>query len=140
MPTPHKHAEVIHAYADGAKVDVKLPEGTHWKPCAYPDFDPNLEYRIRIEPAAPKWPQTTMALDELSIHHQNDPTPMDLRKFANQIISHECEMGNVIPAATVREIEAKARAEAGILVAREIQKSVRILGHHSDSELLALPI
>lgn len=53
MTTPHKHAAVIHAFADGAQVQSRDPKAVNpkWTDCRYPDFDEEIEYRIK--PAAP---------------------------------------------------------------------------------------
>ena len=50
----HMHAEAIHAYAEGKKLEFRVaPGATHygstndWFPCDNPDFHPNFEYRVR---------------------------------------------------------------------------------------------
>ena len=50
----HMHAEAIHAYAEGQKLEFRVTPGvTHygstndWFPCDNPDFHPNFEYRVR---------------------------------------------------------------------------------------------
>jgi hypothetical protein len=50
----HMHAEAIHAYAEGQKLEFRVtPGATHygstndWFPCDNPDFHPNFEYRVR---------------------------------------------------------------------------------------------
>lgn len=57
MPTPHKHANLIKAWADGAKIEMLTndysPEGDYgnsWKPVNIPSWNPLLEYRIKPEP------------------------------------------------------------------------------------------
>lgn len=45
---PHKHAELIHAWADGAEIQYRATENGNWKDC--PDFfvwTPHAEYRIK---------------------------------------------------------------------------------------------
>lgn len=51
MPTPHKHAEVIKAWADGAKIQV-LGHSGKWVdiPLNQPDWAYCCEYRIKPEP------------------------------------------------------------------------------------------
>lgn len=112
MPTPHVHKEVILAFADGAQVQVQVKGGHHWKDCSFPDFDPMLAYRVKPEPAAPKWPQTTMTDAQLvksESHIYGESASR--RAIANATIAHECSTGALVPADKVREIEAKARAE-----------------------------
>ena len=48
MKTPHKHAELIKAWADGAEIEIKLSHGV-WSPVAYPTWN-GPEYRIKPEP------------------------------------------------------------------------------------------
>lgn len=49
MKTPHKHAELIKAWADGAEIQLKLNAGK-WGDCVDPYWNPELEYRIKPEP------------------------------------------------------------------------------------------
>ena len=46
---PHKHAELIKAWADGAKIEMKWSEHT-WNAQEYPQWYPENEYRIKPEP------------------------------------------------------------------------------------------
>jgi len=48
MKTPHKHAELIKAWADGAEIECRSPI-TDWGYCA-PEWDVRCEYRIKPEP------------------------------------------------------------------------------------------
>jgi hypothetical protein len=51
MTKAHKHADVIHAWADGGTVQYKSQRGEcEWKDDVYPVFDVNYEYRIKPEP------------------------------------------------------------------------------------------
>lgn len=59
MKKPHKHAAIIHAYADGAQVEY-LNDSGEWCSAKYPDFDPEIEYRIK-----PEAPKTTLSSEEL---------------------------------------------------------------------------
>lgn len=45
---PHKHAELIKAWADGAEIEYE----SHgiWVDEAYPDWYPEMQYRIKPEP------------------------------------------------------------------------------------------
>ena len=53
MKTPHKHAKLIKAWADGAEIeffDTRFEEH-RWKLCGAPPlWDENFEYRIKPEP------------------------------------------------------------------------------------------
>jgi len=48
----HKHADIIHAWADGSEVQVRCYNGV-WKDVVTPSFDDSSEYRIK--PGEPKW-------------------------------------------------------------------------------------
>ena len=122
MPTPHKHAEVIKAWADGQ--EIEYCQGGKWFESLVPTWREEREYRIKPEPAAPKWPQTTMPPEAMSALHYNDPTHTDLWKFANGVIAHECSTSALVPADKVREIEAKARAE-GVKEGRRKEQELR---------------
>ena len=51
MKTPHKHAELIKAWADGHQVQYKSQKGDcGWKDDPFPCFDTNYEWRIKPEP------------------------------------------------------------------------------------------
>ena len=45
---PHKHAELIKAWADGAKIELKTATGA-WVE-AKPDWDVSVKYRVKHEP------------------------------------------------------------------------------------------
>ena len=49
MKTPHKHAELIKAWADGAEIEVKGSTEDSWF-FVDPDWDTDIEYRIKPEP------------------------------------------------------------------------------------------
>lgn len=111
MPTPHKHAEVIKAWADGQ--EIEYCQGGKWFESLVPTWREEREYRIKPKPAAPKWPQTTMTDEEIMIamDYSSKSNGGPWRAIANQAIVHECSTGALVPADKVREIEAKARAE-----------------------------
>ena len=45
----HIHADVIHAWANGAKVQHRPDDSYAWKDITSPAFDPYREYRIKPE-------------------------------------------------------------------------------------------
>ena len=112
MPTPHIHKEAILAFAEGAEIQVM--ESGQWIDCMpYPTFDSDHAYRVK--PAAPKWPQTTMAEDSIlsAWYNGNDVCGPSAEiwamiRVANAAIAHSCESGQLVPADKVRDIEAKA--------------------------------
>lgn len=48
MKTPHKHAELIHAYADGAEIQLQNSIG-EWMDEKYPTWNLTAVYRIKPE-------------------------------------------------------------------------------------------
>lgn len=61
MNKPHKHAELIKAWADGAEIEVKIPKDdkesykppsnwTRWEITKYPEWRISAEYRIKPKP------------------------------------------------------------------------------------------
>lgn len=46
MNKPHKHAELIKAWADGAEIEYFNTNGS-WYPLAFPQWDTNIFYRIK---------------------------------------------------------------------------------------------
>ena len=50
----HKHADLIHAWADGAQIEVKNPSNGSWWDATPPVWDLDYEYRIKPEPK-PDW-------------------------------------------------------------------------------------
>jgi hypothetical protein len=47
---PHKHAELIKAWADGAEIQWKHDGCTDWQDTIKPDWNPDANYRIKPEP------------------------------------------------------------------------------------------
>lgn len=46
----HKHADLIIAWANGAKVQHKAPSCATWQDSRFPGWYPDVEYRIKPEP------------------------------------------------------------------------------------------
>ena len=59
MKTPHKHAELIKAWADGAEIVIRWRADEPWQNCTAPRWDQDCEYRIKPEPK----PDTVMYVD-----------------------------------------------------------------------------
>ena len=50
-PKRHPHADVIHAYAEGAKVQYHSSLENKWRDVDYPpSFNPKTQYRIKPKP------------------------------------------------------------------------------------------
>ena len=50
MKTPHKHAALIKAWADGAEIEYKYFRSGQWIQIGTPNWDATVEYRIKPEP------------------------------------------------------------------------------------------
>ena len=95
---PHKHAELIKAWADGVEVQYNnCTQG--WIDCINPAWHEGNEYRIK--PAAPKWPETTMTYCQLEFAYLNEGGATSwnshaARTLANAAIAHACETGQLV--------------------------------------------
>ena len=47
---PHKHAEIIKAWADGAEIQVRISSSSEWQDAVNPYWAEHYEYRIKPEP------------------------------------------------------------------------------------------
>jgi hypothetical protein len=50
MKTPHKHSELIKAWADGAEIEYRSRIDGNWTTAGSPQWFDNSEYRIKPEP------------------------------------------------------------------------------------------
>lgn len=50
MKQPHKHAELIKAWADGAEIEYWNESQNQWKEARTPNWDARMYYRIKPEP------------------------------------------------------------------------------------------
>ena len=50
MKTPHKHADLIKAWADGAEIETRPYSDAGWFPLEEPHWHVEREYRIKPEP------------------------------------------------------------------------------------------
>jgi len=47
---PHKHSEIIKAWADGAEIQMYRPENDSWNYINNPSWFPSIQYRVKPEP------------------------------------------------------------------------------------------
>lgn len=70
---PHKHAELIKAWADGAEVEWRIPKAgrleSQWETTSRPEWREGLEYRIKPGPkpdvvgyGAPEWIKASLRI------------------------------------------------------------------------------
>lgn len=97
---PHKHAEVIKAWADGEQIQYYDGLCDKWLDIDDPDWCENQSYRVKPEVVKPKWPESTMSDKELQAvmdNPDNHEGGWDLaRDIANAAIAHALETGLVV--------------------------------------------
>ena len=49
MNKPHKYAEVIKAWADGAEVEFRAHFVESWQDASYPTWHSHYEYRVKVK-------------------------------------------------------------------------------------------
>lgn len=71
MNKPHKHAELIKAWAGGAVIQLKDTSDNNWQNCPNPSWVPSREYRIKPAVEIPEgftpWEGGLCPVDEKSI-------------------------------------------------------------------------
>lgn len=110
MGQPHKHAEIIKAWADGAEIELMKIDGT-WANADVPTWSEWCTYRIKSEP--PKYPQTKLTDDELlNAFEQCGAANIDRARFiANAAISRAIEDGDVVPEAMLEKVAKRVEQE-----------------------------
>ena len=46
----HKHADIIHAWADGAEIEIYSESACEWVLCIFPSFHAEMLYRVKEKP------------------------------------------------------------------------------------------
>lgn len=54
MTKKHIHCDVIKAWADGEEVEYKHPDDACWHKASTPNWDVNIQYRVKPKPVT-KW-------------------------------------------------------------------------------------
>lgn len=96
MGQPHKHAELIKAWADGAEIQCEISQG-NWCDIGKPDWHEEVKFRIKPEP--PKYPKTRMTHEQIyTIWSKQKETLQggDLEAVANAAIARAIEDGQVV--------------------------------------------
>lgn len=131
MGEPHKHAEVIKAWADGAEVQVYLEDSGTWVDLNETIYwHEVLKYRIKPEP--PKYPQTMMTDAELQYKMPVCTHEFTgyVRRVANAAIARAIEDGDVVPAAMLEKV-----AEAACYATYNAVRSVNYNVAYGDLKL-----
>lgn len=94
---PRPHAEFIHAWAEGATLQFRIPPGESWQDVSVPTFPEHCEYRVK-----PSYPETRMTRIELgdAALSANSltlvATDSQLYAIANAAIRHAIGAGQVV--------------------------------------------
>lgn len=79
MVTPHKHAEVIKAWADGAQIQYYENRTGKWADCtASPSWLEDSLYRVKTEPKVEKTIQKYEVSGDKVLWNKHPNTPRDL--------------------------------------------------------------
>jgi hypothetical protein len=98
---PHKHAELIKAWAEGAEIEVKVTEGSEWKTFIgneTPSFDVRFEYRIKPE-SKPDWCMYLKRIDE---HTWTEYLPTDNIQKGKVKLTFDGETGELKDAEVIK--------------------------------------
>lgn len=118
-----KHATEIRAWLDGADIQRRhIPDGEWWDD-SDPTFLAGLEYRIKPTPPSKQYPITAMSASELS---QSFGLGVDVRRFANEVLRHAIDNGQVAP------LEAYSQCAADLLKAEETIRKLNEARHQRD--------
>lgn len=95
MKKEHKHAVAIRGLAAGEQIQVK--NSGVWLDCAFPDFDPESEYRIKPTEPEKLYPVTQMDVAEIYHIYQNahcgEDGKQDYVAIANFALRHAVDHG-----------------------------------------------
>lgn len=96
MKKPHKHAEIIKAWADGKEIEFRASDKFDFSPVRNPNPGWNYDYEYRIKPE-PKYPETRMSHDELaSLCEERAAFMESVRYVANAAIRRAIQDGDVV--------------------------------------------
>jgi hypothetical protein len=130
---PHKHAEVIKAWADGAAIECL--SHVSWVACPGPSWQDYGEYRVKPEPPTMVYPVTQMKYAALTKAY-NDGVPDGLTSIANAALRHAIDAGQIITAAdhqdalttlgnNLRDIEIARHAGRDMAIAEVVRETCR---------------
>lgn len=115
---PHKHAELIHAWANGARIEFREPgKVREWTEIDTPGWVSTCEYRIKPDP---QYPETTMSGADLLAEWRGGHAERasDLRRVANAAIRYEIDAGHLAPK------EAYAQCQRELIHAEQLLESL----------------
>lgn len=86
--TPHVHADLIKAWADGAEIEVQSSTGGTWAPAPNPKWLCDQSYRIKPKP--PIEVVDNLRYDpDVGVHFSVSPSPATSVKFTVDPATHK---------------------------------------------------
>ena len=117
MNKPHKHAEIIKDWAEGAEIEARFPPNGVWVPATKPAWDEHTEYRVKPVPAV----ETNMTGQDLGMFCSPGGSWIsDARDIANAAIARALADGQVVPKEEYDRLAAQYTEVQGL--AFELQK------------------
>jgi hypothetical protein len=95
---PHKHAELIKAWADGAEIEFSESLYGDWIPTKQPEWSEKLNYRIKPEPK-PDWCMYLKRIDE---HTWTEYLPTDNIQKGKVKLTFDGETGELKDAEVIK--------------------------------------
>lgn len=97
MKTPHKHHDIIVAWADGAEIEYQILDGEKWWPVPVDAHDWRSGATYRIKPEPPKYPLSKLSdVDLINIANRADAPTAMRRMIANASVARAIEDGDVV--------------------------------------------
>lgn len=127
MNKPHKHAEVIKAWAENSDVTIQYRNigGSAWfdiDTAGDPTWNVNWEYRVKPTPPAKVYPVTGMSYDECVAAYNNGNH--SVMAIANAALRHAIDSDQVVPMADVltlaRELRPRERTARDLAIAEAV--------------------
>lgn len=141
--TPHIHAAVIHAYADGAEIEWRDEGESHWHQCLTPpQFRPEVQYRVKPEPPVRVYPESKMDTQGMVFMYEQTRASYSsmsgakhaaLHAVACAALRHAIDHFQVVPTDIVEKLSRRlAKAEAEL--ARALDPKLRLVQFAIDKD------
>jgi hypothetical protein len=142
---PHKHVEVIKAWADGALIQFRTGSDSPWMDVVGdPVWNGNCDYRVK--PAEPErvYPMSGMRMADFDAALANSPYSFELSaavRIANAALRHACDAGQVVTREEFNRAVGE-RSTRGLAIAKHVRhkcytSSQQAIGRLDLAELVA---
>ena len=95
MKTPHKHAEIIKAWAEGAEIEYRCAVSGDWEPANCPGWADFTIYRIKPEPKPDVVRYTTYQYNVNNSGTIGGAPTCDVNRFTNLKLIFDGETGKL---------------------------------------------